>query len=219
MRALCLCLILLLPLPAAAAETLLHLSETGHVAVQPDELVAVLRADAAEPTAAAAQAKVNAAVKQALDAAHAHPGITASTGFYNVWLRLQPSRAWTASQTVELKAHDGPALLGLVGTLQGQQMAVERLAWQVGPEAARKARADATRQALAALRGRAEEAAGVLGLKFKSFREVTIGAVPQPPMFPRAAMAMSGAATPQAEAQPADISATVEAEAVLGEKD
>jgi uncharacterized protein len=216
MRALCLSLLLLLPLPAAA-QTLLHLSETGHVSVQPDQLVAVLRADAAEPTAAAAQAKVNTAVAHALAAAHATQGVAVSTGFYNVWLRQQPTRAWTASQTIELSAHDGPALLDLVGRLQQDQLAVERLGWQVSPEAARKAQADATKQALAALKGRAEEAAGVLGLHFRAFQEVTIGARPQPVVFPRAmAMSAAAAAPPQAEAQPADISATVEATAVLG---
>jgi uncharacterized protein len=216
MRTLCLSLLLLLPLPAGA-QTLLHLTETGHVSVQPDQLVAVLRATAAEPTAAGAQAKVNAAVAHALAAAHAAPGVAVSTGFYNVWLRLQPARAWTASQTIELSAHDGPVLLDLVGRLQQDQLAVERLGWQVSPEASRKAQAEATKRALAALRGRAEEAAGVLGLHFREFREVTIGAVPQPPVFPRAmAMSAAAAAPPQAEAQPADITATVEAAAVLG---
>ncbi len=81
---------------------------------------------------------------------------------------------WQASQTVSLHSGDGAALLKLVGELQQMGLAVNQLAWQLAPETARKARHEATADALRALRGRADEAAGLLGLQFNSFKEVRL---------------------------------------------
>src|ERR1700759_3209716 len=75
--------------PAAAA-TILHLSETAHVAVHPDELAASLSLDATAPTPVAAQAQVNAAIARALEQAKATPGVIVSTGFYRVWQTVKP---------------------------------------------------------------------------------------------------------------------------------
>ena len=189
---------LLMTAPAEAAETLLRLSETAHVLVQPDELAASLRADATAPTSAAAQARVNALIAKALEAAKSTPGITVATGGYSVWQRREPPMQWNASQSIQLRGSDGERVLALVGTLQAQ----------------------ATRAALAALRGRADEAAAVLGMKFSSFREIRLDGQRQPmPMLARAMPApMPGAEAappPRAEAQEVDITATVEADAVL----
>ncbi|MCW3473071.1 SIMPL domain-containing protein [Limobrevibacterium gyesilva] len=203
----------------AAADTLLRLSETAHVAVPPDQIVATLRADGAAATAAEAQARVNAMVGKALDEARKVPGIATSTGSYQVWQRTQPSTQWNAGQTIALKGSDGAEMLKLVGRLQGQGLGLEQLAWQVSPEKARKAQSEATKIALGALRARAEEAAGILGLRFVSFREVRLdGSRPSPPMPRAMAMAVASAAPmppPRAEAQDVDIQASVEADAVL----
>ena len=214
MRALVVLLALLLPWPAAA-ETLLRLAETAHVAVQPDELVAVLRSEASEVTAAQAQARVNARIGKALDASRAVHGITASTGIYSVYQR-PPAKLWTAVQSIELRSGDGAALLALVGSLQSDDLALGQLGWQVAPATLRARQAEAQRQALAALRGRAEEAAKILGLRFDSFREVRLGGEAQAMPMPRLAMAMSASAVaPRAEAEASDVTATVEADAVL----
>ena len=211
---------LLMTAPAEAAETLLRLSETAHVLVQPDELAASLRADATAPTSAAAQARVNALIAKALEAAKSTPGITVATGGYSVWQRREPPMLWNASQSIQLRGSDGERVLALVGTLQAQSLAVGSLSWQVSAPAARKAQSEATRAALAALRGRADEAAAVLGMKFSSFREIRLDGQRQPmPMLARAMPApMPGAEAappPRAEAQEVDITATVEADAVL----
>jgi predicted secreted protein len=221
MRALLLTTFLLFATQAEAAETLLRLAETAHVAVHPDEIVANLRAEAAAPTAAAAQSKVNAAIAKALDLARATPGIASSTGTYNVWQR-QPGQGqttppqWTAVQTIQLRGQDGAAMLALVGRMQADQLALERLSWQLAPETLRAARAEATKRAIAGLRARAREAAGQLGLRFVQFREVRLDDVraPSGPQ-PRMAMMAPGQAAPSAEAEDADITATVEADAIL----
>ncbi len=218
MRALLLTLFLLAAMPVSAAETLLRLSETAHVTVKPDELVAVLRAEGTGATAAAAQAQANAMVRRTLDAVAAKPGITATTGGYGVWQRAKPNTQWSAVQSVTLKSQDGPTLLALVGTLQAGQLALERLSWQVSPNAARRAQSEATKQALGALRGRSEEAAAILSLKFTGFREIRMQDQPRPVMLMGAARAMAAPAEappPSAEAEDADIAATVEADAVL----
>jgi predicted secreted protein len=203
----------------AAAETLLRLAETAEVKVHPDELDAALRAEADAPNAAEAQARVNAAMERALSQAK-QAGVVAATGFYQVWPTGTPATSWHATQSLALHSGDGPKLLGLVAALQGEGMALQNLAWQLAPETRRHALAEATKQALAGLRQRAEEAAGVLGLRFASFREVRLdNTAPPPPMVPFRAMAVGAsvrsAPPPSAEAEDATVSARVEADAVL----
>ena len=204
----------------AAAETLLKLSEAAHIAVHPDRLNASLRAEANTATPAEAQAQVNAAITEALRAAHQVPGIEASTGFYQVWQGPKPSVLWHAAQSLDLGSSDGGALLRLVGAQQARGLALERLAWVVAPATAREAQSAATKQALSRLQARAEEAAGILGLHFLSFREVRLGGSRPPPMPGPRVMAMAAAASsappPSAEAQDVDVDASVEGDALLG---
>jgi predicted secreted protein len=203
----------------AAADTLLRLSETAHVSVHPDELAASLRSEATAATPAEAQARVNAAIGQALAEAKQAQGVIVTTGFYQVSHLTQPISQWRAGQGIELKGHDGDAMLKLVGSLQGQGLALQRLGWQVSPQAARHARSEATKAALAGLRDRAEAAAAILGLRFVSFREVNLDSnrpMPQPLVRSMALSAAAGAMpAPHAETEDVDIDATVDAEAVL----
>src|SRR6185312_549864 len=145
---------------AAEPETTLRFAETATVSVQPDELVASVRAETIAPTPAEAQRRVNAAIADALSRIKAVPGLAASTGAYSVW-RIGPtpqdrSERWQASQSVTVKGKDGAALLDLIGTLQQKGLAVGSLAWQLAPETAKTARQEAMRKALGALRARAE---------------------------------------------------------------
>jgi predicted secreted protein len=214
-------LAMLLALPVRA-ETLLRLAETATVSVHPDELAATLRTEAVGATATAAQAKVNTAMAGALARAKATAGVTAATGGYNVY-RLGPipndtdkTERWQASQSLELHGHDGAAMLKLVGDLQTAGLAVGQLGWRLSPDAMRKARAEATRQALAGLRGRADDAAAALGLTFDSFKEIRLDSVrPAPgPRLAMAAVSMAAAAPapPSAEAEDIPVSATAEAD-------
>jgi predicted secreted protein len=207
----------------ARADTILHLAETATVMVQPDELAADLRVEATRPTAAEAQAQVNAVMQGALAQARAVPGLTVSTGGYGVW-RVGPteqdrSERWQAGQSLALSGHDDTALLKLVGALQEKGLAVSNLGWRLSRDAERRAHQDATKQALVALQGRIEEAAALLHLRFDQFKEIRLDSAgsPQPILrgaaAPRA-MAMA-APPPSVAAEDVPISATAEADALL----
>jgi predicted secreted protein len=205
---------------AAHADTILHLAETATVMVAPDEIAASLTVQATSAIASDAQAKVNAGMADALVQARKVEGVAASTGGYGVWRSNPPDHAatWQVNQTLNLIGHDGPTLLTLVGTLQQHGLVVSNLGWRLSRTAERQAHQAATKQALAALRGRVEEAAALLDLRFDQFKEVRLdGAAPQP-MFRGMATTMAvGAAAPPPSVAPEDmpVSATAEADAVL----
>jgi predicted secreted protein len=207
-------LALLLPL-AGHAETLLQLSETASIPAHPDELDATLRAEATGPTAQDVQSRVNAAIADALAQARSVQGVQVSTGYYNVFHQQQPRNQWQGVQSLELRSHDGSALLDLVGALQGKGMVVAGLDWRLSDELGRSTREAATRQAVSHLQARAEEMAGLLGLRFDSFRTVRLDA-DRPPPFP--GPRLLAAAAPSAEAADITISATVSADVVLQPK-
>ena len=219
-RTACALVVLLAAVPASA-ETLLHLAQTATVMVPPDELDATLGAQAVSPSPADAQQRVNAMMADALARARQVSAVTVSTGGYSVW-RVGPtpqdhSERWQASQALQLKSHDGPALLKLAGALQQKGFATEQLAWRLSRQAEEKAHDAATKQALTRLRGRVEATAALLGLRFDSFKAVRLGS-PSPPPYPRlmgAAMAAPAAAPPNAVAEDVPVTATAEADAIL----
>jgi predicted secreted protein len=164
------------PLHAARADdTRLTLSETATVMAPPDELAASLQAQDTAASPAEAQRKVNAAMADALARARQASGIAVSTGGYTVYrdTSAKPER-WLASQTLLLHGTDGAALLTLVGALQQRGLAVSDLRWQLSDAAARRAQAEAMRQAIGTLRARADDAAGLLGLTFVRFNTVRL---------------------------------------------
>jgi predicted secreted protein len=209
--------LMLTGLGPARADTILHLSDTETVMAHPDELVATLRAEAVASSATAAQQAVNAAMATALARSKQVSGVASATQGYTAWQATQPQR-WQASQTLVLRSHDAPPLLTLTGELQQHGLAMSDLSWQLSPGASHAAHEAALREALRALRGRAEDAAELLGLRFEQFQRVSI-ATPQPvPFAPRAMMATAMAAAPtppSAEAQDVPVSATADADAVL----
>jgi len=218
--------LLSVPAGAASADTLLRLAETATVAVRPDQIVAQLRAEATAPNAAEAQQKVNAMMTAAVARARQVAGITVSTGSYNVWragavsgsANADRGARWQASQTLELTGSDGTQMLTLADALQQSGMATKYLGWRLAPDTTRNARRRATEAAVKALRGRAEEAAGLLGLRFVEFREVRLDNVrpmPMPRMMAAAAPMSASGAPPVAEAEDINVEATVEADAVL----
>ncbi len=205
----------------ARADTLLHLADTETVTVAPDELAASLRAEASSANPADAQQRVNAAMADALAHARKVAGVTVSTGAYSVWhvgpTPQDSSERWQASQSLELTSHDSVALLTLVGTLQHNGLAIGQLGWRLSRAAERKAHDEATRQAIAALRGKAQEAAALLDLRFASFKEVRLDSAAQVPVprFVGAMSAMAASAPPTAVAADVPVSATAEADAIL----
>ncbi len=215
--------VLLMAAAPVPPETVLHLTETAEVMLHPDRLVASLQVEANAPSAAAAQARVNGLMRDALAAAKPVAAVTASTGAYSVWQPFvaagKPAAPWHASETLSLSTDGkGAALLALVGTLQQQGLAVEELRFVASSKAVRAAREQATRQALSALRARAEQAAGDLGLHFDRFETVKIDSGPPPAPPPRIFARMAAAPRPQppiARAQDIPVSASVEADVLL----
>ena len=210
--------------PALADDTILRLSESATVLVPPDELTASLRAEAAAPTAQEAQRKVNDTMRDALASAKKIEGVTISTGGYNVWRAggtvTDRAERWQAGQTLNLTGKDPETMLKLIGELQQRGLAQGALAWRLSREAEKQARRTATKQALSALRGRADEAAEILGLKFSAFREVRLDSVLPPPSMPRGVAVsrsamMAAAPPPAAEAEDLPVNASAEADIVL----
>jgi predicted secreted protein len=209
--------------PAQAEDTILRLAETATVMVSPDELAATLRAESVAPTAQEAERRVNDTMRDALASAKKVDGITVSTGGYGVW-RTGPvpqdrAERWQAGQTIDLTGKDAEAMLKLVGDLQQKGLVQGNLGWRLSLAAEQKASKDATARALSALRGRADDAAELLGLRFDSFREVRLDNV-SPPMTPPRAMvqrSVVAAAAPPPNAEPGDlpVSASAEADIVL----
>jgi len=217
-------LVSLVGVAARADDTILRLSETAIVMVTPDELAASMRAEAVAPTAQDAQRRVNEMMRDAVAAAKKVVGITVSTGGYNVW-RVAPtptdrSERWQAGQSLNLSGKDAESMLRLIGDLQQRGLAQGNLGWRLSPATERAARKDATKQALSGLRGRADEAADILGLRFSSFKEVRLDSVAPPPIMPRQAMAMRASAAapappPSAETEDMPVSASAEADVLL----
>ncbi|GIX10228.1 SIMPL domain-containing protein [Elioraea sp.] len=218
--ALALAVLLALATPLRAQETLLRLAESAERTVRADELHATLRATASGNSAAAVQQEVNRRMAAALERARAVPGVTVATGAYWSWRSGERGQTWTAAQELRLTATAAaPALLELVGALQGQGMTIGELAYQVSRPLARETREAVTEEALAGLRARAERLAAALGMSFAGFREVRVDAPHRaPPPMPRAMMASRAeASAPPPSAEPAEvpIAATVEGDAVL----
>jgi len=209
---------------ARADDTILRLSDTETVMVTPDELTASLRAEATGPTVQDTQKRVNEMMRDAIEAAKKVAGISISTGPYNVW-RVPPTvgdrtERWQSGQSLNLTGKDGVTLLKLVGELQQAGLAQSSLNWRLSRDTERKARQDATKQALSALRGRADEAADVLGLRFASFREVRLDSVAPPPIMPRQMLATraslaAAAPPPSTEAEEMPVTASADADIVL----
>jgi uncharacterized protein len=209
---------------ARADDTILRLAETATVMVTPDELAASLRAEAVAPNAQDAQKRVNEMMRDAVAAAKKVDGITVSTGGYNVWriaaTPVDRTERWQAGQTLSLSGKDGETMLKLIGDLQQKGLAQGNLGWRLSRETEHAARKEATKQALSGLRGRADDAAEVLGLKFASFKEVRLDSV-TPPMQPRQltsvmrATAMAAAPPPSAESEDLPVTATAEADILL----
>jgi predicted secreted protein len=201
--------------PAQPA-TLLHLSATRSVSIDPDELVAGLTAQNTSPSPAAAQRQVNGMVASAMKLAAAVPGVAAKAVDYSVDRADEKRGTWIAQQTVDLRGTDGPALLDLVGKLQANGLVVSTLDWQISAEKQLRAHDAAMDLALKALQERAATAAAALGMQVDHVQDVRLDdADPNPPRPMTAAKMAFSVPAPQATAARADVRASVSADIVL----
>jgi predicted secreted protein len=163
-------------------------------------------------------------MRDALEGAKKAAGVTVSTGGYNVWrvgmIPQDRAERWQAGQSINLSGKDAEAMLKLVGDLQQKGFVQSNLGWRLSRETEHAARQNATKQALSGLRGRADDAAEILGLRFASFREVRLDSVTPLPIIPRPQAFLARAATgsaqpPSAEAEDLPVTASAEADILL----
>ena len=242
-RAACLLFTLsLIPGSSWAQDTVLRLAETVTILAAPDELAASLRVEVTAPTARDAQRRVNEMMRDAVANARKVEGVSVSNGGYAVWRVSTTAQdrgaqdrgaqdrgaqdrgeKWQAGETLNLSGRDGEALLKLMGELQQKGLALSDLRWRLSRDLEKKTRAEATKQALAALRGRADEAAAALDLRFEAYREVRLDNTAAATAAAMASMqrgAVRGVGTrdaspPSAETETLPVVTTVEADALL----
>jgi predicted secreted protein len=193
-----------LALPVAAVaqspnETRLRLGASGEVRVAPDELVATLRVEARGFEAGAVQGEVNRRMAAALDAARAVEGVTVTTGRYSAHTDSRTNEV-AAQQSLTLNATRGEPALALIARLQGEGLLMNDLRWRLSERTAREARDAAMREAIRALRERAELVARELNMRVAALTQLTVDAAPDArPVamaVPAPARAMAGAAPP-----------------------
>lgn len=164
--------------PALGAEpqaTLLHLEATGTAEAVPDRLVAEMTADGADSQPAGAQRRVNRLIQQAIQAVAGAGPVSWVVSDYGVSQDDGRQPAWRARQTLRLESASAEPLLALVGRLQAGGLALAALTWTVSPDRLARAQAEAADRALRTLRVKAAAAAGSLGLKVGTIRDVTLG--------------------------------------------
>lgn len=195
MRLFFLVLLLLTATPALAAEpTRLALAETASREVSNDRVVALLEGRVEAPTPAAAQARLNETMAEALDIAEGADDIDVRTTGYSVRPIFHDDRVtqWVATQGLRLETASREALLTLAGRLQETGLAVEHLGGRLSDEAADALRDELMVEALEAMNARARLAATTLGLTFDGWEQVGLDGVrplPRAPMMEARAMA------------------------------
>ena len=202
--------------------TALMLSTHADKTLPRDQLEAELRVDAMDANAARVQADVNRGMAAALAHAKTVAGVTVETTGYSVYqerdAKGNPTR-WHGSQALRLKSSDFAALLNLVGTLQGQGLALSSLTAELSPAAAKAAQDELTDTALKDLRARADRIAATLGTHVERYAELRVGNASVPPMPIRfmaaAAPASSNMPPPVAVTGDATVSVNVDATVLL----
>lgn len=172
------------PAPPPPSETALTLSAHADKTLPRDQLEAELRVDAMDANAARVQADVNRRMAAALGHAQTVTGVAAETTGYSVYqerdAKGNPTR-WHGSQALRVKSGDFPALLNLIGVLQGQGLALSSLTAALSPAAAKAAQDELTDAALRDIRARAGRIAATLGTHVERYAELRVGNASVPP--------------------------------------
>jgi len=190
--------------------TALTLSTHADKTLPRDQLEAELRVDAMDADAVRVQADVNRGMAAALAHAKTVAGVTVETTGYSVYeerdAKGNPTR-WHGSQALRVKSGDFAALLNLVGTLQGQGLALSSLTAELSPAAAKAAQDELTDIALKDIRARAGRIAAALGTHVERYAELRVGNASVPPVPVR----FMAAAAPASSSMPPPVAATGDA--------
>ncbi len=209
----------------AQAQTMLNLSACGSTMVDPDEIIASLDVQTSSVNAAAAQADVNRAMKRALQAVKAVPGVTATTGSYNVYQSTDDSTkdsTYQASQNLQLVilATNGvapDAFTALVGDLQQDGLLLNVLAGDLSSKGQAAAQQEAIDDAIRQIQAQAAVVAATLGERVGKIQTINVNANnPTPALRAAPMMMMATSSAPPPQAAPgqltvqANVSATIE---------
>lgn len=206
--------------PAPSGGTTLTLSAHADKTLPRDRLHADLRVEATGANPVRVQAEVNRRMAAALAHAKATAKVTVETAGYGVYAERDAKgnvTRWHGSQGLRLTSRDFTGLLNLVGTLQGEGLALSGLAAELSPAAALAAQDALTDEALKEIRARAVRIAAALGTHVERYAELRIGNVSTPPVPVRfmAVAAPSSMPPPVAAAGDATVSVTVDATVLL----
>lgn len=202
--------------------TALTLSTHADKTLPRDRLRAELRVEVVDANAAHVQAEVNRRMASALRRANAVTAVIVQTEDYSVYQERDAKgnvTHWHGSQVLRLASGDFPALLNLVGALQGQGLALSSLAAELSPAAAKAAQDELTDTALKDIRARADRIAATLGTHVERYAELRVGNASVPPapvrFMAETMTASSSMPTPVTAATDATVSVNVDATVLL----
>lgn len=209
------------PAPAQEpAQTTLVLQETALREVEQDTLVATVTARTEARTAREAQDAVNAAMTAAIEETRAVEGISRATGGYRVYQerdREGRTGPWIAEQDLRLRAPEAGPLLELVGSLQGEGLVLNGLAYELSAEARRQLESELTIEAIERLRERARQIAASMAMQVARIETLRVGGVNEPPVRPmmQARAEAASMAPPVALPDRETVEVSVDADVVL----
>lgn len=207
--------------PAVPMQPIVTVSASATVTVSNDRLQAWLRAEAENPSPAAAASQVNAIIGKALAGARSYPAVKLATAGYStqqISEKGKPSR-WHVAQAVSLDSADFTTAAILITKLQDEDgLLLSGMGFSLSDKTRRDAEDGVTRQAIRSWQSRADQAAQALG--FASWRpgHLTVQAGDGGRVYPtmRAQATPGFAQTPIAlEAGTTDVTVTVNGEAIL----
>jgi predicted secreted protein len=208
--------------PAVPTQPIVTVSASATVTVSNDRLQAWLRAEAENPSPAAAASQVNAIIAKALAGARSYPAVKLATAGYStqqISEKGKPSR-WRVAQAVSLDSADFTAAAILITKLQDEDgLLLSGMGFSLSDKTRRDAEDGVTRQAIRSWQSRAEQAAQALG--FASWRpgHLTVQAGDGGRAYPTMMRAQATPGLAQApialEAGTTDVTVTVNGEALL----
>jgi predicted secreted protein len=207
--------------PAVPTQPTVTVSASATATISNDRLQAWLRAEAENPSPAAAASQVNAIVAKGLAGARSYPSVKLATAGYSTQQITEKGKAsrWRVVQTVSLDSPDFTAAAMLITKLQDEDgLLLSGMGFSLADKTRRDAEDGVTRQAIRSWQSRAEQAAQALG--FASWRpgHLTVQAGDGGRVYPtmRAQAAPGFAQSPVAlEAGTTDVTVTVNGEAIL----
>jgi predicted secreted protein len=205
--------------PAVPMQPIVTVSASATATVSNDRLQAWLRAEAENPSAAAAASQVNALIAKALATARSYPPVKVATAGYStqqITEKGKPSR-WHVAQSISLDAADFTVAATLITKLQEEDgLLLSGMGFSLADKTRRDAEDGLSRQAIRSWQSRAEQAAQALGFAGWRPGHLTVQTGDGGRVYPAMrAQAAPGFAPVALEAGTTDVTVTVNGEAIL----